>query len=300
MSVMAFRDVRRAYEPGKDVLAGVSFEVEPGEVVGLLGRNGAGKTTLVRLAMGMIAPQHGDVRLFDMDPRRRPLEVKRRVGYVSEDQVLPSFLSIAQLVDLHRGLYPGWDDMMADELLQRYGLEGGKRIKNLSKGQARQVALVCAVCHKPELLVLDEPAGGLDPAARRDFLETSIRLLNEAGSTILFSSHHMSDVERMAGRVVMLHDGAVLVDDSLDDLQERFSLLILPHEGSGTEEDLRSRLAGHPDCLAVRDRLDGWHAVISRDPQGARALAGQLNLESSRATVLGLEELFIELAEGQS
>ncbi len=300
MSVMAFRDVRRAYEAGRNVLDGVSFDVAAGEVVGLLGRNGAGKTTLVRLAMGMIAPQGGDVSLFGMDPRERPLDVKRRVGYVSEDQILPPFLTIGQVLQLHRDLFPDWDDLMADELLRRYDLGQGQRIKSLSKGQARQVALLCAVCHKPEVLILDEPAGGLDPAARRDFLETSIRLLNEAGSTILFSSHHMADVERMAGRVVMLHDGRVLLDDALDALQERFSLMVAPHAGSTPEEDVRARIAAHPDCLAVRDRLDGWHAVMRRAPDGARAASAELHLEGATATVLGLEELFIEIAEGQS
>lgn len=300
MSVLKFHDVRRAYVSGKNVLDGVSFDVNKGEVVGLLGRNGAGKTTLVRLAMGMIAPQGGEVSLFGMDPRSQPLAVKRRIGYVSEDQILPGFLAIGQVLQLHRELFPDWDDLMADELLRRYGLEHGRRIKTLSKGQARQVALLCAVCHKPEVLILDEPAGGLDPAARRDFLETSIRLLNESGSTILFSSHHMGDVERMAGRAVMLHDGKVLVDDDLDAMQERFSLLIVPHVDAGPEEDRRARLSAHPDCLAVRDRLDGWHIVIRRTPDGALAAAADLHFDNARATVLGLEELFIELAEGQS
>lgn len=299
MSVMSFRGVRRAYEPGKDVLDGVDLDLAPGDVVGLLGRNGAGKTTLVRLALGMIEPQAGSVSVFGIDPRRDPVAIKRRLGYVSEDQTLPGFLKVGEVLDLHRTLFPDWDDLMARELLSRYKLDQDAKVKTLSKGQARQVALLGAVCHKPELLILDEPAGGLDPAARRDFLETSIRLLNEAGTTILFSSHHMSDVERMAERLVMLHDGRVLLDTSVDELREGAALLVVPH-GEGEGNGRRAALAAHPDVLAVRDRLDGWHAVVRRPAAAATAVADELGARGARAVSLGLEEMFIELAEGQS
>ena len=207
MSIVEFREVHRGYTRGVDILNGLTLGVEAGQVVGLLGRNGAGKTTLLRLAMGMLAPQQGQVRVFGLDPRRQAVEVKRRVGYVSEEQILPPFLRVGQVIDLHRGLFPTWDPALAGRLIERFDISARAKIKTLSKGQARQVALLCAVAHRPELLLLDEPAGGLDPAARREFLETSIQLLNEEGTTILFSSHHMTDVERLADRIVMIDDG---------------------------------------------------------------------------------------------
>ncbi len=297
MNVVEFANIHRAYERGKDVLDGVSFSIGSAEVVGLLGRNGAGKTTLMRVAMGMIEPQDGTVRIFGLDPRKDPLEVKRRVGYVSEDQILPPFLRVREVVDLHRGLFPTWDDSLARELADRFGLPSRARIKTLSKGQARQVALLCAVSHRPELLLLDEPAGGLDPAARREFLETSIQLLNEAGSTILFSSHYMTDVERMAGRIVMLHDGRVLIDDPLDSLQEGFSVALVPHGEAATRENLM-RLDG---CLGVRKRSDAMHAVFRLDPESACARVRQeLGIEGAHCRTVALEEMFVELAGGQS
>lgn len=296
MKVLEFDDIHRAYRKGETVLDGVSFDLDEGEVVGLLGRNGAGKTTLIRIAMGMIEAQRGGVRVFGLDPRRDPLAVKRRIGYVSEEQILPGFMSIGDVIRLHRDLYPEWDDLMAEGLCDRYKLDWNRKIKTLSKGQARQVALLCAVSHKPELLILDEPAGGLDPAARRDFLETSIQLLNEAGSTILFSSHHMSDVERMAGRVVMLHDGKVLLDDSLDELQENFAVAIVPHA-----EGRAAAMQTLPECLGVRDRIEGLHAVLRLDPERARhAVETRMGIREGRYDRLGLEEMFIEIAEGQS
>ncbi|MGD9402956.1 MAG: ABC transporter ATP-binding protein, partial [bacterium] len=178
MKALMFEGVCRAYERGRKVLDGVSFSVQPGEVVGLLGRNGAGKTTLIRIAMGMIEAQEGRASVFGMEPRRKPLEVKRRLGYVSEEQILPPFLSVGEVIELHRRLFPAWDGGMAEKLMSNFGISRSARISSLSKGQARQVALLCAVVHAPELLLLDEPAGGLDPVARREFLETSINLLN--------------------------------------------------------------------------------------------------------------------------
>ncbi len=297
MNVMEFDGVRRAYVRGTDVLDGVSFSVARGDVVGLLGKNGAGKTTLMRIAMGMIEPQEGTVRIFGLDPRKEPLEVKRRVGYVSEDQILPPFLKVQEVVDLHRGLFPTWDDRMARDLAERFELSPGAKIKTLSKGQARQVALLCAVSHRPELLLLDEPAGGLDPAARREFLETSIQLLNEAGSTILFSSHYMTDVERMAGRIVMLHRGKVLVDDALDELQEGFSVALVPHGEAASRENLM----GLEGCLGVRKRSDAMHAVFRLDPDQACArIARDLGIQGARCRTVALEEMFIELVGGAS
>lgn len=296
MSVLAFENVHRAYDGGEDVLAGVGFAVERGEVVGLLGKNGAGKTTLIRIAMGMLDPGRGSVRVFGMNPRTRPIEVKRRVGYVSEEQILPPFLTVAEVVDVHRGLFPTWDDATAGELGSRFHLSPDARIKSLSKGQARQVALMCAVSHRPELLLLDEPAGGLDPAARREFLEASIQLLNEEGTTILFSSHYMQDVERMAGRVVMLHDGGVLIDDHLDALREAHTLAVIP-SAAGVE---RHRVKALADCLGVRERSDGLHAVFALGPDEACArISAELAVSGAVCRSIALEDMFIELAGGQ-
>ena len=296
MNMLEFNGVHRAYRKGVDVLNGVTFTVGPGEVVGLLGKNGAGKTTLIRIAMGMLEAREGTARVFGMDPREKPIEVKKRVGYVSEDQILPPFLRVSEVIDLHRGLFPGWDDDLARDLGEKFGLSPRAKVGTLSKGQARQVALLCAVSHRPELLLLDEPAGGLDPAARREFLETSIQLLNDAGSTILFSSHHMTDVERMAGRVVMIHAGEILVDSDLDKLREDYSIALVPYANG----NLTEKLMAHSDCLAVRERSDAMHAVFGLNPeQTSKTLANDLGVTGANCRNAALEEMFIELVEGQ-
>jgi ABC-2 type transport system ATP-binding protein len=295
MKALEFEGVHRAYTRGVDVVSGVSFSLAPGETVGLIGKNGAGKTTLIRLAMGLLEPQAGRVLTLGLDPRERPVEVKRRVGYVAEEQILPPFLTVSDIVGLHRSLFPTWDDAMARDLVGRFELPVGAKLKALSKGQARRVALVCAVAHRPELLLLDEPASGLDPAARREFLETSIRLLNESGTAILFSSHYMSDVERLADRIVMLHGGKVLVDDSLDALREGFALALVPREAA----DGRETLLGLESCLGVRERGDAWHVILRLAPEEAEeALRSRLGLQDVACRSIPLEDMFVELAGG--
>lgn len=296
MNVLALTDIHRSFEPNVPVLEGVDLRIEAEEVVGLLGRNGAGKTTLLHIAMGMLHQQRGSVSIFGLDPHRQPVEVKKRIGFVSENQILPAFLRVREVLDLHRSLFPSWDDDMARDLIKRFRLRLGARIKTLSKGQARQVALLCALCHRPELLILDEPAGGLDALARREFLETAIQALNETGTTILFSSHYLSDVERLAGRVVMLHDSKVLLDNSIDELHESFSIALVPHRPQGTSDALLTL----PECLGVRVRNDAVHAVFRLDPDEARKLiAERLGVPDALCRTAGLEEMFIEIAGGE-
>ena len=295
MNVLELRGIRRAYRKGEDVLCGIDLTVTEGEVIGLLGRNGAGKTTLLRLAMGLLEPQTGTVRVLGRDPRVESVAVKERVGYVSEDQTLPGFLKVQEVIDFHRRLYPSWDEDLARDLSSRFQMDPGRRIKHLSKGQARQVALLCAVAHRPPLLLLDEPAGGLDPAMRREFLETAIQLLSESGSTILFSSHYMNDVERLASRLVMLHDGQKWIDSALDDVREGYCL-VLVSSGDGVSS---GDLLGHAACLSAREREGTVRAIFEVHADSCeQVLARDLGLNEVRCLPLPLEEMFIELVGG--
>jgi ABC-2 type transport system ATP-binding protein len=291
VNVLEFCDVHRAYRRGHPVLDGVSFALEPGEVVGLLGVNGAGKTTLMHMAMGMLEAQRGSVGVFGLDPRERPLEVKRRVGFVSEDQVLPSHLRAQDVLALYRSLFPTWDDDFAGELVAGFGIPGSARVRSLSKGEARKLALACAMAHRPELLLLDEPAGGLDPAARREFLEAAIAYLAETGSTILFSSHHMTDVERIARRVVMIHEGTRLLDEDVDSLRESTCVAFIPGDRLRADD-----LTAMEECLAARSRPESVHGVFRGEPRRiATTISERFGANGVRCERMPLEELFIEL-----
>jgi len=297
MSVLEFRDIHRSYGNGEEVLSGVSFAVEEGQVVGLLGRNGAGKTTLIHIAMGMLRAQTGSVRVLGLDPEKDPVAMKSRVGFVSEDQVLPPAMKVKQVIGLHRDLYPGWDADLEAQLRQRFTFSDRARVKTLSKGQARQLALLCAVAHRPELLILDEPAGGLDPAARREFLETSIDLLSDGGTSILFSSHYMTDVERMADRIVLLHDRQVLIDAELDTLRESYAVAVLPAAAGLLVGDIAASEA----CLRIRESRGALRAVFRGDVKETSALLeAELGVQGASVAQVPLEELFVELLGGSS
>jgi ABC-2 type transport system ATP-binding protein len=295
-SVLEFDNIARSYKRGVPVLDGVTFSMQEGEVVGLLGRNGAGKTTLIRIAMGMLFPHAGKVRVFGLSPTDDPVAVKRRVGYVSEEQVFPPSATIGELIGLHRYLFPQWDSAMERELLDRFALSPAARIKTLSKGQARQAALLCAVCHRPDLLLLDEPAAGLDPAARREFLETSIQLLNREGTAILFSSHMMTDVERIGARIVLLDEGRVRLDRPLDALREDTCVAMVPRSTAPDAAAIQSA----PGCLRVRPVFEEWHAVFEGSPEAIHTqLRSKLGSNGIRCVRVPLEELFIELVGGE-
>lgn len=297
MKVLELSGITRMYERGVCVLDEVSLTVNAGEVVGLLGANGAGKTTLIRIALGMLRPQAGSVRLFGLDPAEEPVKTKRRVGFVSEEQTLPPYLRIADVLGMHAELFASdWDPAMAAKLLERFELSGKSKIGKLSKGQARRVAVLCAVAHRPELLLLDEPAAGLDPAARREFLETALQFLSDEGSAILFSSHHMDDVERIASRVAVLDHGQKVIDQDLDDLREGTSLLTVPRSGSVTVENLR----GLDGCLGARIVQDEVRGLFrGTKSEIMTRFAPIQNGVEPRINALSLEDLFIELVGGK-
>ncbi|MCP4292559.1 MAG: ABC transporter ATP-binding protein [bacterium] len=296
MCILEFNNTHRSYG-SQEVLGGIDLQVQKGDVLGLLGRNGAGKTTLIKLMMGLLAPDKGQVRVFGLDPREKPVQVKKRIGYVSEDQELPPFLKVSDVIQLYRGLFSTWDEKFAADLANRFELPSDRKIKDLSRGQARQVALLCAVSHRPELLILDEPAGGLDPAARRDFLETSIRLLNEEGTTIVFSSHHMNDVERLASRLVMIHEKEKWIDSDLDDIRQGYCLAQIPQSESLDPEVLLA----NDHCLCARQAGEAVHAVFEMDPDSCQSvLAKDFLLKHSQCRTINLEEMFIELVRRSS
>ena len=297
MSILALENIHRSYEQSREALKGISLSVERGEVVGLIGRNGAGKTTLLRIAVGILKQHQGAVRVFGLDPWNHAVEVKRKLGYVAETEAVPAHLSVGDLIDLHQDLYPTWDPALERDLLQRLALRKSSRISALSKGEARKVILLCAIAHRPELLILDEPAGGLDPSARREFLEVSIELLNQSGSSIVFSSHHMIDVERIAGRVAVIEEGDKILDVELDSFRQDFCLAILP---SISEETLQ-RLGSMNGFVRSRKRDHSLYAVFSRKPEDVSAeLSTGLGISDARCTRASLEEMFVALVGTES
>ena len=280
--------VTRLYSGIGNGVRDLSLRLEPGESYGLLGRNGAGKTTTLRLVMGMLRPGAGTVRVFGLDPFAVPEKARLRVGYLAEDQEMPTVLTPADLFRLHADLYPTWDRKFAEDLVLRFRIPAGERLRNLSKGQRRQAALVCAVAHRPALLVLDEPGGGLDPVVRREFLEEVIDLLSSQGTTVLFSSHHLQEVERIAGRIGILEGGRLRLEGDLAALRENSCRVLVEGEGM--------QVKAVEGCIRAA-RKDGATALtfLCTEEEARRRVKAALGREVRQGTSISLEDLFVDL-----
>jgi ABC-2 type transport system ATP-binding protein len=204
---------------GKTALDSVSLSLPRGGVYGLVGANGAGKTTLIKHLLGLLQAESGSVRVFGVDPVADPVAVLSRIGYLSEENDLPGWMRVDELVRYSRAFYPGWDDGYAEELRRSFALDPAAKIKTLSKGQKARAGLLIALAYRPELLVLDEPSSGLDPIVRRDILGAVIRTIADEGRTVLFSSHLLEEVEQVADHVTMIKDGRIVLSESLASLK---------------------------------------------------------------------------------
>jgi ABC-2 type transport system ATP-binding protein len=204
----------------KRALDAVSLTIARGGVYGLVGANGAGKTTLIKHILGLLRAESGSVHVFGKDPVSDPTGVLSRIGYLSEENDLPGWMRVDELIRYSKAFYPGWDDAYAEELRTTFGLENNTKIKNLSKGQKARAGLVIALAYRPELLLLDEPSSGLDPIVRRDILGAIIRTIADEGRTVLFSSHLLDEVEQVADHVTMIREGQIVMSAPLDEIKE--------------------------------------------------------------------------------
>jgi ABC-2 type transport system ATP-binding protein len=197
----------------------ISFDVAPGEIVGFLGENGAGKTTTLRLIMGLTRPDRGSAAVGAFHHVLDERGFKARVGFVPEQIYFYAKMRVGALLKFAGGFYDRWDERYCGDLLQRFRLAPTRRIEELSKGMQTKLALVVALAHRPDILLLDEPTAGLDPTSRLALL----RLLDEAahrdGCGVLVSSHDIAEIDRIADRIIIIHAGAIRLDERVIDLR---------------------------------------------------------------------------------
>ncbi len=271
----------------KTALDDISLTVPRGGVFGLIGGNGAGKTTLIKHVLGMLKAQSGSVRVFGLDPVENPVGTLGRIGYLSEERDLPNWMRVGELMRYTQAFFPNWDEKYAEELREAFDLDGNARIKNLSRGQRARAGLLVALAHRPELLVLDEPSSGLDPVVRRDILGAIIRTIADEGRTVLFSSHLLDEVERVADRVAIIHQGRILLTAPMDEIKDTHRRMTLRF---GQTLDRPPSLVG---TLSFEGQGAEWTYICSGESGQLRRAA-----EAIGATVVGddaltLDEIFV-------
>jgi len=213
-------NLEKRFRGGVQALNGLSLEVTEGSVYGLIGPNGAGKSTTLKILMNIIHPTSGTAGVMGTDCERLGPSDFTRIGYVSENQKLPDWMTRDYLLEYLKPFYPDWDDTRAAELMTQFNLPGDRKLKHLSRGMFMKAALVSSLAYHPRLLVLDEPFTGLDPMVREDLIESLVECADE--TTILISSHDLADIESFASHIGYLDEGRLQFSEEMTSLTERF------------------------------------------------------------------------------
>lgn len=280
------------YYGGRPVVDNLELRVPQGSVYGLLGRNGAGKSTTIKMLLGMVHPDYGHCELFGEDSLKLRPETRARIAYLAEGHPLYRWMSVGQAVRFARAFYPRWNDALLEQILDHFELSPKKKIRRLSNGQRAQVSLALAVASDPELLILDDPTLGLDTVVRRDFLESLIQIIQRRGRTILFSSHILGDVERVADRIGVMVDGVLRVDCPTEHFKDSLRRVVLEFAGDPP---------AFPTCDGlVSNRQVGrtLEAVIVGYGEEHERLAESLHPRSIDVIEMNLEDAFIAYTRG--
>jgi ABC-2 type transport system ATP-binding protein len=268
-------------------LDALSLSVPRGVVFGIVGANGAGKTTLIRHLLGLLRVESGTVRVFGRDPVRDPVGVLSRVGYLSEENDLPPWMRVHELIRYVRAFYPGWEDSYAEELRETFALDPSAKVRDLSRGQKARAGLLVALAYRPELLILDEPSTGLDPLARRDILAAVLRTIAQEGRTVIFSSHLLDEVERVSDFVAMIDQGRVLTHGPLDEVRASHRVLTVRFEGP------RPRPPEVAGMFGWEGGGQEWSAVSCLPPGDVHAAAQTLGARIVEERSPSLDKIFV-------
>ncbi len=264
-------------------LEDVSLDLAPGQIMGLVGPNGAGKSTTIRLLMGLLAADTGEIRLLGHAMPGQAAAAKRDVGFVSDDMRLFQHLTLAQHMDFVAGVYPAWDAGYAATLLKRFGLRAQQPARSLSTGEQAKALLLLSLARRPRLLVLDEPTSGLDPVARHELLAEFMDVLRDDERSILFSSHNTLDVERISDRITFIDRGRVVAASDKEDFLERWRRVQLRLPAGEPAWQLPEIVSCERDGSLATLTVDGF----------SDALLARLGAPVQAVQRMSLEEIFV-------
>jgi ABC-2 type transport system ATP-binding protein len=270
-------------------VAGLSLEVQAGRCYGFFGRNGAGKTTTIKCLLNHLVPQSGRIEVFGIEPQKDEVGIKKRIGYVPESVAFYPWMTVRDTLNYAASFRERWNNTIEEDLLNRFDLDQRKRVKALSKGMNAQLALICAVCPEPGLLVLDEPTSGLDPIVRRDFIETVIGSYLEGDPdhrTVFVSTHLISEFEGLIDEFTIIDRGKNRLTMRTDEARERFKRIRMRFE------DTPPKIPKRP-LTAIGENGNGVEVLTGDYTEDWAAELRNLAPESFEIENLTLEETFI-------
>jgi ABC-2 type transport system ATP-binding protein len=293
--MIATDGLRKSYD-GTPALRGVDLAVPNGSICGFLGRNGAGKTTTLKLLLGMLRPDAGEISLFGqpIESEAAAIAARRRIGFASEEKQLYPFMTVGQMIRFTRPFFPGWRRDLEEKYLTLFRLPLNKAVPKLSKGMRTQLMLLLAMSRGAELLIMDEPTEGLDPAMTEDVLEALAGMAGGDGPTVFFSSHQLAEVEQICDRVCLIDEGQIVVEGLLDDLKSQYRRIQLVFEGDPPPE-----LAALPGVDHMRRRGRTASLLAHREIDALVGRARELQPRSLEVHPVTLKELFLDHVRGE-
>ncbi|MHB0959852.1 MAG: ABC transporter ATP-binding protein [Pirellulaceae bacterium] len=277
-----------------EAVKGLNLQIPPGCVFGLIGPNGAGKSTTIKMLMGILRPTRGHARVLGLDVLAQGLELRQRVGYVPESHQIYRWMRVAEVIHFCRAHFRTWNAPLCHEMLALFQLNPQQKVRHLSKGMLGKLALLLAIAHEPELLILDEPMAGLDPLAREEFLDGVLRTICQRQQTVLFCTHLLDDIQRLADVVGIMYDGRLLVHRKIDELlasTKRIRATLIDGQQPGVPPGgvIWQRIIGREWLVTVKD------FSIEKVEQ----LRAQNPVEHVEVIDLGLEDVFKDIVRGQ-
>lgn len=271
-----------------------SLQVPRGCVYGLVGENGAGKTTLLKHLLGLYSAQKGRVSVFGLNPTEDPVAVLSRIGYLSEDRDMPTWMKVGEIIRYRGAFFETWDHAYAEELRKTFDLNPKQKVKSLSRGQLARIGLILALAHRPDLLLLDEPSSGLDPVVRRDILAAIIRTVADEGRTVLFSSHLLDEVQRVSDHVAMVNAGRLVLTAPVEQVLQNHVRMTVRFESP------RETPPAIASALSCQGEGPEWTVLCNGQRDAVRREIEQLNGNIVEEGSPSLDEIFVARIGGRT
>ena len=275
------------YLGGDKILNNISIHVRKGSIYGLIGPNGAGKTTLLKTLVDIYRPENGEVLILNENIHEN-VKIKSKVGYVADTLNFYPDFKLADVVDFYRNTYGNWDEGRYVQLKNIFKLDEKKKIKSLSEGMKTQLGLFLNLSIRPEVLILDEPTSGLDPVIKRKVLDIIIDEVSENQTTVLISSHHLGELERIADHIGIIYEGEILLEDSIDHLKSNVRKIQVAFKNG-----IPSEIENNTDILAIENRGKVYEIIVNENIDGFMENIKKYNPILLETIDMSLEEIFI-------